>query len=524
MSKFKVEMIISTNYRVWGNAPLFFISLILAIFSLTSQVQAKQYGIAFVDYTYDGYLSEKSDRELERLASTGVEWTNILVSAMSDTIDSTEIYRSQRDGRTPSDEAVIHAIKKAQSLGLKVMLYPHLDLVNDPKHWFGEVGKNFNSQQWDAWFRSYTGFLLYFAKIAEQNNVEQLSIGMELMYAEKHEASWRKLISIIRQHYSGTLIYAENYATKINDFDNSNVRWWDALDYIGIDAYYDLIPETNKNPTLNEMLVAWRPIVKRLERYSKKWNKPILFPEMGYRSVKGSTHHPWSLALNRNVDLQEQKNAYKAFYKSFANKPWFAGVFWWTHSAREELNILNTSYSPIGKPAEEVIRQYLYSDTPDAPVCDVGVDPKMIKAGEKTALWWWSENLLSANINNGVGRLKVASNYKWLSPTKTTTYTMDAKGEEGKTTCKTTVTVNVKKNPVMCELGADPWVIKKGEKVALWWWTRNARSASIDHGINQIKLPSHYKWFSPSKTTTYKLSVKDENGKLANCKTTITVK
>jgi hypothetical protein len=332
---------------------------LIAILSIASQVQANQYGIAFVNYSNDGYASVATDRELTRIANTGVEWTNLVVPQMMDDITSTTIYRSSNGGITPTDESLVHAIEKAHSLGLKVMLYPHLELGHDPDHWFGEIGKDFNTEQWSEWFDAYTQFILHYADFAEDNDVEQLSIGMELMYAEKQEAHWRKLISVVRQRYRGALIYAENYQTETYRSDISNVNWWDALDYIGIDAYYDLVPEAITDPSLDDMLEAWKPIVARLEKYSKKWDKPILIPELGYRSVKGVTHHPWDNPHNRPADLQEQENAYRAFYQSFIGKPWFAGVIWWAHSTHEPKSVENTRYSPLGKPAENVIREYL---------------------------------------------------------------------------------------------------------------------------------------------------------------------
>ena len=512
-----------------------FLFCLLATLPLASQALDKQYGITFVDYTYDGYATAKADKELERIAATGVGWTNILANQIMDNIDSTTIYRSSRRGETPSDEALIHAIKKAKSLGLKVMLYPHLDLANDPDHWFGEVGKNFDAAKWDKWFISYTKFLSHYADIAEQNGVEQISIGMELMYSEKKEAHWRKLIKTLRERYNGTLVYAENYDTETHDTTTSNVRWWDALDYIGIDAYYDLIPESNTNPSLEDMLEAWKPIIERLERYSNEWNRPILIPELGYKSATGSTHHPWNYDPSNSVNLKEQENAYKAFYQSFANKPWFAGIFWWSHSAQSEpSSSSNTRYSPIGKPAEEIIKQYLVSEPnptdpptdptdPNAepPVCDTGLDPKTIKLGEGTALWWWSENGRSAKIDNGIGSITLPSQYKWIHPTKTTTYTLTLKGEDGSTiTCKTKVTV---KKP-LCELGTDPQIINRGQGTALWWWTENATSAKIDNNIGQAALPSNYKWFYPTETATYTMKAKNSNETSATCKTTITVR
>jgi len=514
-----------------GSLPMFYLTpqkilllCILAVLSFTTQ--AKQYGITFTTYTDNGYATTKADKQLEKIANTGVGWTNILASQMIDTIDSTTIYPSSDNG-TPSDESLIHAIKKARSLGLKVMLYPHLELRDDSQYWFGEVGKNFDAAKWDKWFKSYTNFLLHYAKIAEQNDVAQLSIGMELLYAEKQEVHWRKLIATLRQNFSGSLVYAENYDTETHDTTTSNVRWWDALDFIGIDAYYDLIPESNTNPTLEDMLEAWKPIIERLERYSAEWNKPIIIPELGYRSAKGSTHHPWDYAPRSVVDEKEQENAYKAFYQSFSDKPWFAGVFWWAHSATSEPSSnQNTRYSPIGKPAEAVIKQYLEDTTPDPdpsaepPACSTGVDPSSIKLGEGTALWWWSENGSSATINNGVGSITLPSQYKWLKPTQTTTYTLTLKGEDGSTTtCKTKVTVE----KPQCELGADPKVINRGEGTALWWWTDNTTSAKVDNGIGSVRLPSNYKWFHPTETKTYTLTA-ENNGVSSTCKTTITVR
>jgi len=331
---------------------------ILVVFTFSNSVQAKQYGILLEESGYQSYASAEADQALERIAATGVEWTSLVAWQMADNINSTTIYPSSQSGITPSDDALIHAIKKAHSLGLKVMLYPHLELANDPSHWFGEIGKNFGSDQWDEWFDSYTQFISHYADLAAENGVEQFSVGSELIYSEKQETHWRELISNIRQQYNGSLIYAENYDNDSLDTNASNVRWWDALDYISIDAYYDLIPEENKNPTLEDMLQAWQPIVERLAAYSSEWNKPILIPELGYRSAKGSVHHPWDDPSSNTIDLQEQANAYEAFYKSFANKSWFAGVIWWSHSKSEPNSIENTSYSPIGKPAEDIIRQY----------------------------------------------------------------------------------------------------------------------------------------------------------------------
>ncbi len=163
----------------------------------------------------------------------------------------------------------------------------------------------------------------------------------------------------------------------------------------------------------------------------------------------------------------------------------------------------------------------------NAPICETGADPKTIKLGEGTALWWWTENATSGVINNDIGSVALPSNYKWISPTQTTTYTMTAKGDNGETSsCKTTVVVNPNNSALtpLCALGADPQIINAGEGTALWWWTENAASASINQGIDNILLPTNYRWIHPTQTTTYTINTVGTDGTAVTCNTLITVR
>ncbi len=161
----------------------------------------------------------------------------------------------------------------------------------------------------------------------------------------------------------------------------------------------------------------------------------------------------------------------------------------------------------------------------NTPICEAGVDPKIIKKGEGVALWWWSNAVTSASINHNIGSVSVPSDYKWLYPTETTTYTMTAKGADGaETTCNTTVTVEGQFIPSpVCEIGVDPQVIKAGEGTALWWWTENIATANINHRKRLLSLPSDYYWLYPKKTGKYTLYAIGENGEKTDCSITIVV-
>ena len=103
-------------------------------------------------------------------------------------------------------------------------------------------------------------------------------------------------------------------------------------------------------------------------------------------------------------------------------------------------------------------------------ICEAGVDPQVIRRGEGTALWWWSDAVTTGSIDQGIGSVNIPSDYNWLFPTETTTYTMTAQGSDGTaTTCKATVVVEgqIEQNPPVCQLGADPQSIMLGEGSAL---------------------------------------------------------
>ncbi len=161
-----------------------------------------------------------------------------------------------------------------------------------------------------------------------------------------------------------------------------------------------------------------------------------------------------------------------------------------------------------------------------AAVCEAGVDPQVIRRGEGTALWWWSDGVTTASIDQGIGSANIPSDYKWLFPTETTTYTMTAQDSNGTaTTCKATVVVEgqIEQNPPVCQLGADPQSIRLGEGSALWWWSDNLSSAMIDNGIGSVTTPSDYTWFYPTQTTTYIMTGSSATGVETSCQTTIVV-
>lgn len=220
----------------------------------------------------------------------------------------------------------------------------------------GKIKMN-SDENWVALEDSYRAFILTYAAAAEKVNAELLCIGTELEeFVKNRPQYWRQLIQEIREVYKGELTYAANW----DEF--SRVPFWDALDYIGIDAYFPL--SDNKTPTIAIYEQGWQPHKKQILALQKQYQKPVLFTEFGYRSVDFSGKKPWdSKRVEGGVNLEAQTNALQAIHNQFWNEDWFAGGFiWkWFHSHDRVGGEQNNRFTPQNKPAERLLKE-LYAN------------------------------------------------------------------------------------------------------------------------------------------------------------------
>ena len=136
--------------------------------------------------------------------------------------------------------------------------------------------------------------------------------------------------------------------------------FWDALDFIGVSAYFELAGRSS--PTREELVAAWQPVKSRLARLAERWERPVVFTELGYRSVDFAGQYPWKADDTTPVNLELQADAYAAFFETVWREPWMGGVYWWNwFSFPDDGGYDDDDYTPRNKPAEAVLRQY-YSD------------------------------------------------------------------------------------------------------------------------------------------------------------------
>jgi len=310
-----------------------------------------QKGMSVASYWHDQYSYPESDSSLVALSRTGVNWIALLATWYQDSITSTEIYRDVL--QTPDDSSLIHVIDRAHELGLKVMLKPHVDPQD--LSWRALIQFN-NEAEWRKWFSSYTAFITHYARIARDCGVEQFCVGCELTGTIHREVDWQLVIDSVRACYDGPLTYAANWWLAYD-----SVEFWHALDFAGIDGYFELTDL--QDPTPEELLDAWQNWLPEVEDFYERTGKPILITEIGYRSIDGCNKNPWDWWSPGEIEMEEQNDCYFAACSTFWNKEWFNGIFFWSWEVDRPGGPLDDGYTPRGKPAEEFMTEWFTRDS-----------------------------------------------------------------------------------------------------------------------------------------------------------------
>lgn len=239
------------------------------------------------------------------------------------------------------------SIERAQEKGLSIMIKPHIDF-NENRIFRGEFTLE-NEEDWQVFEEAYTERILALVSFAEEYQVEAFCVGTELrLFVLERSEYWRKLISQVRERFSGKLVYAANWD------EYHEIPFWDQLDYIGVNAYFPLTK--TPVPQTQELLLAWTWYKESLHHLSKQTQKPILFTEYGYRSMEKATWKHWELGIGTPSE-SVQALGYEVFFQTFWEEPWVAGGLIWEWIPNPPRRN-NTRWTPQGKLAEEVIGEW----------------------------------------------------------------------------------------------------------------------------------------------------------------------
>lgn len=286
------------------------------------------------------------------IVNVGADWIAIIPYAFTRIGEAQVYYGSSRQWWGERVEGIEETIRLAREQDIKVMLKPQVYI---PGSWTGNLDYE-NQEDWENWETGYEEYILLMADIAQKFELELFCVGTEFkISANKREDYWRTLIEKIRAVYKGELVYASNWDAY------ENVPFWDAIDYVGINAYFPLVNE--KTPTVEALKTAWKPILKTMEAFQEKVNRPIIFTEFGYLSVDGCTYNTWELeskVRSLSINEQAQANAYQALFETFWKEDWWLGGFLWKWFPNMEggEGYNSRDYTPQEKKGAETLKEW----------------------------------------------------------------------------------------------------------------------------------------------------------------------
>lgn len=324
--------------------PLFVLS-ILALQACTGQV-TKINGVSFV-----ASQNAIDNTHVQPLVNLNANYAAVMPFGFISDLSQPEImFNTQSQWFGETKIGAKQYIKTLQNAKIKIMLKPQIWVRHGE---FTGYIKMTNETDWTILEHSYSKFILEFAQLAQEMNVDVFCIGTELeQFIANRPAYWNVLIQKIKTIYNGKLTYAANW----DEFKTT--PFWNQLDFIGVDAYFPVSNE--KTPTVNACLLGWKTHKETLKLFSEKYNKAILFTEFGYRSVDYSAKEPWKSDRSMTqVNLKAQTNATKALFDTFWNENWFAGGFiWkWYHNYQTAGGHNNSRFTPQNKPVEAIIKK-----------------------------------------------------------------------------------------------------------------------------------------------------------------------
>jgi hypothetical protein len=301
---------------------------------------------------YDGYLSQKSFRSLQKLQSLGTNWISLSPFGYLRRPNKPDYFRFSFGAGSENDESLVTAASHARELGMAVMLKPHVLMSGPGWGWPGDV-KMETEEDWRLFFERYYKWIRHYALLAEIHDIEMFCVGVELMQTtNQHQDEWRQIIRKVRQIYSGSLVYAGNWWQEFEQ-----ITFWDELDYIGLNCYYPLSDkETVSLQDLTEGVEAFLPTI---EAVARKYKKPVLLTEVGFTSTAKNWLSPHERRRGARVSLEDQALCYEAIFESFRDKEWLHGFYWWKWPTYLEYGgERDGGFTPNGKPAEKVVEDW----------------------------------------------------------------------------------------------------------------------------------------------------------------------
>ena len=261
------------------------------------------------------------------------------------TASSTEASEIEDKADAPTDETLVAGIQAADREGMQAIIQPYLE-------WDDSYAGAYDPADPDVFFDAYEQRMATWAGIAAEHGVDVVVVGSMLSQLDGPDYTdrWTALLNDTRERCGCRVTYAAE------DVEGAErIEFWDAADAIGVVPLAALADEPSTDVTT--LTGAWDEQKRRLHALNVRWDKPVLFTDLGYEAKADQAAASMTNATGEPSE-QAQAALYEAAFRAFQGNPWFTGIGWYELNGDGGGTPEPDDASFAGRQAEEVLRAW----------------------------------------------------------------------------------------------------------------------------------------------------------------------
>ena len=333
-------------------------------------------GVEFESY-YDPNTPVFIPGALKNIQAIGSNW--VFLTPSWTYVRTNPLIFSEQPGADAFWSDTVVSVNQARAINLNVALFPQPRFATGPNDFWNSAPRD--AAWWNDWFDHYRAFILQYADLANLSGAQALVIGGDWIVPAlpagtlvngspsgvpaDAEARWLSLISEIRQHFRGSVLFALPYDNNLVTPPIAVLQNVDAVYWLWFVRLSD-----QSSPNKADMLAeAGRLLDTNMSPTQLQVNKPFIiglsYPSSSYSATgcipNGNGGCLYWTALSRpnsdlstvNLDLQQQVDIYEIMFNAINGRPWVNGLISRGYFAPVALQ--DKSASIFGKPAADLL-------------------------------------------------------------------------------------------------------------------------------------------------------------------------
>lgn len=333
-------------------------------------------GVEFQQY-YDPSIPSFIPYALQNVQAFGGNW--VIYDPSWTFTSNNPLSFSQLPGKDPFITDVTGAIASARAINLSVALFPQPRFFTTPNEFWKSAPRD--QSWWDNWFNHYRAFAVNFADMATQTNAQAIILGGDWIapalpggrladgnpsgVPADAEARWQAVVSEVRQHYRGLVLFALPYTNAdiqapfnlLKNTDGLVLLWFVKLSDQAVPNKADMITaagqllDTNVFPVQSQIN---KPVIIALSYPSSTYSATGCIPDGSGGCLDWTMLSRPNPDINTvNVDLQQQFDIYDAMLNAINGRTWISGFV--SRGYYPPVALQDKSASIHGKPAADLL-------------------------------------------------------------------------------------------------------------------------------------------------------------------------